>query len=115
VKDWSLPALLYTLESYNGMGYRLYHPHVPSPYLWSFTNHYVSGKYTHDGRWSDIAISQQCGCAAVLRRMAEHDLIEFTDQPPASASLAGSSNTRSSVSDKLVCSNATSSTGRCWL
>ncbi len=86
VKDWSLPALLYTLESYNGMGYRMYFPHVPTPYLWSFTNHYVSGKYTHDGRWSETAVSQQCGCAAVLRRMAELDLIEFADQPLADAS-----------------------------
>ncbi|OBP15706.1 hypothetical protein A5320_10400 [Rheinheimera sp. SA_1] len=86
VKDWSLPALLYTLESYNGMGYRIYHPHVPSPYLWGFSNHYVSGKYTHDGRWSDSAVSQQCGCAVILRRMAELDLIEFADQPVAEAS-----------------------------
>ena len=34
--DWSLAGTLYQLERYNGFGYRLYHPHVLSPYLWVF-------------------------------------------------------------------------------
>jgi len=42
--DWSLSGLLYQIEGYNGWGYRLYHPYVPTPYLWSFANHYRSGK-----------------------------------------------------------------------
>jgi len=37
-QDWSLPGVLYNLEGYNGWGYRLYHSHVLSPYLWSFSN-----------------------------------------------------------------------------
>ena len=68
--DWSLSALLYQLESYNGWGYRLYHQHVLSPYLWSFSNHYHSGKYVADGTWSDTAVSGQSGAAVLLRRMA---------------------------------------------
>jgi lysozyme family protein len=79
--DWSLAGTLYQLERYNGWGYRLYHPHVPSPYLWSFANHYRSGKYVADGTWSETAVSRQCGAAAVLRRMAESRQIEFPDQP----------------------------------
>ncbi len=79
--DWSLAGTLYQLEGYNGWGYRLYHSHVLSPYLWSFSNHYTSGKYTADGTWSDVAVSRQCGAAVLLRRMAEANLIDFSDQP----------------------------------
>jgi len=71
VSEWTLPRTLYELESYNGWGYRLYHPHVLTPYLWSGTHCYVSGKYTADGRWSDSARSRQIGAAALIRRLAE--------------------------------------------
>lgn len=47
--DWSVVGTLYKLECYNGTGYRLYHPSVLSPYLWSYSNHYTSGKYKADG------------------------------------------------------------------
>ena len=70
-KDWSLPGILYKLEEYNGWGYRLYHAHVLSPYLWSFSYHYRSGKYTGDGRWSESAMSRQAGAAALLRRLVQ--------------------------------------------
>lgn len=78
--DWSLAGSLYQLERYNGWGYRLYHKHVLSPYLWSFSNHYKSGKYIADGTWSDTAVSKQCGSAVLLRRLAEIGLIGFKDQ-----------------------------------
>lgn len=79
--DWSLAGTLYETERYNGFGYRLFHPHVKSPYLWSFSNHYTSGKYVADGTWSDTAKSAQCGAAVLLRRMAERGLATFADQP----------------------------------
>lgn len=79
--DWSLSGMLYQVERYNGWGYRLYHTHVLSPYLWGFSNHYKSGKYVADGTWSDSAVSRQCGAAVLLRRMGEKGLIEFLDQP----------------------------------
>ena len=81
VTDWSLAGTLYQLEGYNGWGYRLFHPHTLSPYLWSFSSLYTSGKYVADGTWSDTAISQQCGGAVILRRLAERGDIEFSDQP----------------------------------
>lgn len=71
VDDWSLPRLLYEVEKYNGWGYRSFHPEVLSPYLWSLTKHYEKGKYVADGRWSDTAMSKQCGFAAVIRRLEE--------------------------------------------
>lgn len=80
--EWSLAGTLYQIERYNGWGYRLHHAHVLSPYLWSCSTHYASGKYVSDGRWSDTAVSKQCGAAVLLRRMAEKNLVSFTDQPP---------------------------------
>ena len=76
VRDWTLPRILYELERYNGWGYRLYHPHVCSPYLWGFSRHYSSGKYVADGTWSDTAVSRQCGAAVLIRRLEEMGEIE---------------------------------------
>ena len=69
-RDWSVPGTLYQLEAYNGFGYRDHHPNVPSPYLWSFSNHYMRGKYVADGRFSPTAVSQQVGAALLLKRLA---------------------------------------------
>ena len=77
--DWIIAGICYELEAYNGWGYR--HHGIHTPYLWSFTNHYTSGKYTEDGVWSESAVSDQCGCAAVLRRLAEMGKVTFDDQP----------------------------------
>lgn len=73
--NWSISGMLYQLEKYNGFGYRIYHPHVKTPYLWSFTNHYIRGKYVADGMWSETAVSGQVGCAAVLKRMEKRNLL----------------------------------------
>lgn len=75
--DWSVAGIAYFLECYNGLGYRLYHPHVKSPYLWSFTTVYTAGKYVADGKWSETAVSQQCGGMALLKRMVERQLIDL--------------------------------------
>jgi len=86
------------LEGYNGFGYRTRHPEVLSPYLWSYSNHYESGKYVADGTFSPSAVSQQCGAAILLRRMSETGTIQFdprgvplpapTQQPANGAPLA---------------------------
>jgi lysozyme family protein len=83
--DWSLAGVLYQLEGYNGWGYRLFHTHVLTPYLWSFSNCYNSGKYVADGTWSDTAVSKQCGAAVLIRRLAEVHQIDFSDQPEPTA------------------------------
>lgn len=75
--DWSLPATLFRLEKFNGLGYRTGHPEVLTPYLWSFSNHYTRGKFVADGKFSPTAVSQQCGAAILLRRMAETGTIKF--------------------------------------
>ena len=73
--DWSLPRTLYRLEAYNGFGYR--RRGVPTPYLWSFSNHYERGKFVADGRWSATARSQQCGAAVMLKLLVEAGEVEF--------------------------------------
>ena len=75
--DWSLPSTLYQIEAYNGFGYRLHHPEVRTPYLWSGSNWYTSGKYVADGTWSPSAVSKQCGAAVLLRRLAETHQVVF--------------------------------------
>jgi len=76
--DWTVGGTLYQLERYNGFGYRQHHPKVLTPYLWSFSNHYKSGKYVADGKWSSVAVSAQCGAAVLLRRMADRGIIYST-------------------------------------
>ena len=66
-KDWTIEGMLYQIEGYNGWGYRLHHPEVLSPYLWSFSNHYTKGKYISDGTWSAAAVSAQCGAAVLFK------------------------------------------------
>lgn len=75
--DWTLAGTLFRLELYNGWGYRTYHPETLSPYLWGWSNHYVSGKYVRDGVWSPTAVTDQCGAAVLLRRLAELGQISF--------------------------------------
>lgn len=73
--DWSLPKMLFNLEAYNGWGYRLYHPSVLSPYLWSYCNHYTRGKYVSDGYFSAYTVSRQAGSAVILKRLEQRNEI----------------------------------------
>ena len=75
-KDWSVGAILYMFEKYNGFGYRSKKVNIPSPYLWSFSNHYTKGKYSSDGHYDPSLVSQQCGTAVLLRRMIERGLAD---------------------------------------
>lgn len=70
--DWTVPAILFQLEAYNGFGYR---PRgINSPYLWSASNQYSKGKFTADGHFDPTAVSKQIGAAVLLRRMSERQL-----------------------------------------
>lgn len=86
--DWSIAGTLFKLETYNGLGYRRYHPLVLSPYLWSFSQHYQRGKYAADGRFDTNLVSQQCGAAVLLKQLDAFALIQPTPatqtgtQPP---------------------------------
>ena len=73
--DWSFEGICYRFEKYNGLGYRMFHPEIESPYLWSFSNHYTKGKYKSDGRFDPDLVSQQCGAMVILKRMQERGII----------------------------------------
>jgi lysozyme family protein len=70
-KDWSARGALTELEQYNGLGYAS--RGVPSPYLWSGTDQYKSGKYVRDGVYDPDAVDSQPGCAGLLLAMTALD------------------------------------------
>lgn len=74
-KDWSVPGILFQFELYNGMGYRK--KGINSPYLWSFSNQYIKGKFSADGFFDRNAVSNQCGAAILLRRLCERQIIQL--------------------------------------
>lgn len=76
--DWSVGGTLYRLEAYNGFNYRLNHPGVKSPYLWSFTSHYKKGRYAADGRFDADLIANQIGAAALLRALDQLGFIALS-------------------------------------
>ena len=63
-RDWSVGGLLAKLEEYNGLGYAA--RGLPSPYIWSGTDQYQSGKYVADGDYDPNKVDSQLGCAALL-------------------------------------------------
>ncbi|MET4083677.1 lysozyme family protein [Pedobacter sp. UYP30] len=75
VTNWSLSFILQKLEGYNGFGYSK--RGVNSPYLWSYSNNYVKGKYVKDGVYDANAVSKQLGAAVILKRMEERALISI--------------------------------------
>lgn len=79
-KDWGVGAVLFMFEGFNGYGYRT--KGVPSPYLWSHTNHYADGswdddpkggKYIRDHVWDGNVYDSQIGVCAVLKSLIEID------------------------------------------
>ena len=70
-KDWSIGGLLTLLERYNGVGY--VNRGLPSPYLWSGTDQYKSGKYVRDGVFDPNEVDKQLGCAGLIMAMMSLD------------------------------------------
>ena len=65
-----LLELCYLVESFNGWGYHLYRG-INSPYLWSGTNHYASGKYYADGKYDPNMVDGQSGVMAVIYELSD--------------------------------------------
>lgn len=76
VKVWDIPTALFYCEKYNGFGY--VSEGINSPYVWSGTNLYSSGKFTETPAGSTYNPSlrdPQPGCAAMLMQMILLNLI----------------------------------------
>jgi lysozyme family protein len=69
--DWSIGGALTLWEEYNGLGYAAHG--VPSAYVWSGTDQYVSGKYVRDHVYNPKFVDVQEGCAPVLSMMMALD------------------------------------------
>jgi len=65
----------------NGLGYAA--RHLPSPYIWSGTDQYRSGKYVRDGVYDPSVVDSQLGCAGLLLSMMALDpSIDFEKSSP---------------------------------
>lgn len=74
IGEWDVANALFRFERYNGFGYR---PRgIPSPYLWSFSNHYKMGKFVADGQFSPTAVSRQCGAAVMLKALIKGEDVQ---------------------------------------
>jgi lysozyme family protein len=83
-RDWSAAGALTALETYNGIGYAA--RGVASPYIWSGTDQYRSGKYIRDGVYDPGRVDPQLGCAAILAALVALDPdISFTAKNTSSA------------------------------
>jgi lysozyme family protein len=69
-RDLNLEDILDFLEKYNGLGY--FKKGLPSPYLWSWTNQYVKGKYVKDGIFDPNFVDQQCGVAPLIIELKKY-------------------------------------------
>jgi len=71
IEVWDLPTLLFQFEKNNGFGYRMYH-NINSPYLWSFSNLYTSGKYGSDGNYDSSLVSNEVGAAVLFKSLLSY-------------------------------------------
>lgn len=89
-RDWSMPAMCFVLERYNGFGYRA--RGVTSPYVWGYTTAYEGdpgdtphedGLFVSDGRYSASAVNRNPGAMTLILRMRERGLLDGSMQKPA--------------------------------
>ena len=73
VTTWSPERACYEIEKFNGFGYRNRTPPVNSPYLWSFSNNYQSGKYVADGHFDPNVVDSQCGAIPIIKQIMALD------------------------------------------
>ena len=64
---WDTAEMLYRLEAYNGFGYRS--RRIATPYLWSYSQHYVKSKFVADHIFDPNAVSRQAGAAVLLKAL----------------------------------------------
>jgi lysozyme family protein len=88
ITAWPIERCLYEMERFNGFGY--FNRNANSPYLWSWTILYTSGKYVDDHDYKASAVDAQCGCAAILKALEKLGAVTFeatmpTQPPPGPA------------------------------
>ena len=71
VTDWSLTSVLFHWHRYNGINNKYKELGIPTPYLWSGSQHYRKGKYIKDGVFDAEAVSGQVGAAVLLKALID--------------------------------------------
>jgi lysozyme family protein len=71
VDDWSLPSALFHWHRYNGINNEYKRRNIPTPYLWSGSQHYRKGKYVQDGVFDPEKASGQAGAAVILKALID--------------------------------------------
>ncbi|MGX1317288.1 lysozyme family protein [Bradyrhizobium sp. USDA 377] len=71
VTDWTLPSVLFHWHRYNGINNEYKRRGIPTPYLWSGSQHYTKGKYVADHEFDANAVSGQAGAAVILKALVD--------------------------------------------
>ncbi len=71
VTDWSLASVLYHWHRYNGINNEYKRRGIPTPYLWSGSQHYRKGKYVADHQFDPNEVSSQAGAAVILKALVD--------------------------------------------
>ena len=75
--SWDIGNMLSFIERYNGLGY-LNHG-INTPYLWNYTDKYISGLFKADGILDPDAKESRPGAVIILKTLAIHGVeIETT-------------------------------------
>lgn len=79
VDDWSVVSALYHWHRYNGINNEYKRRSIPTPYLWSGSQHYRKGKYVEDHKFDPQAVSQQVGAAVLFRSLINLGAVKIAD------------------------------------
>jgi len=71
VSNWSLQNVLFNWHRYNGIENEYKRRNIPTPYLWSGSQHYRKGKYVADRVFDANAVSAQVGAAVILKTLVD--------------------------------------------
>ena len=80
VVDWSLASALFHWHLYNGINNKYKTLHIPTPYLWSGSQHYRKGKYVADHQFDTEAVSKQIGAAVILKALIDLGAVTIDQQ-----------------------------------
>lgn len=74
LSGWDMSAAVARAEKYNGMGYAK--RGLPSPYVWSWSDQYHSGKFVRDGVFDADTVDQQCGVAVIWKIFQQFGVLQ---------------------------------------
>ena len=105
IKDWDLARLLYECERFNGFGYVSHR--INSPYVWSWSTLYTTGKYDVDSHFAASLTDKQPGCAVMLAALQQIGAVTL---PQPQTPQATTKENTMSVFSELSCSRSSLAT-----